>query len=341
MVQEQYTTKRRKGQHLKLIERGKIEAFLKIGMSKVKIAEELGISVRTLHREIKRGMVELLNTDLSTREVYSAEFAQSKYDKAQKGKEGELKIGKNLKLVKYLEDSMKRGKNPPYAALEQAKREGQEVNIGLKTLYNYIHSGLFLEYSEDDMPYRKRRKKKVELRKRIRKQGGRSIEERDKRIGERLEHGHWEVDTVLGKKGTLACLLVLTERKTRLQLIRKLENRTALHTEGRIKGLIEEYPDSIKTLTSDNGSEFMKVDEIEGLGVGYFYAHSFSSWERGSNENNNKLIRRFIPKGTDITDIKEEELKSIEEWMNDYPRKLFNGKSSKEMYDIELKQYIS
>ena len=191
------------------------------------------------------------------------------------------------------------------------------------------------------MPYRKRRKKKVELRKRIRKQGGRSIEERDERIGERLEHGHWEVDTVLGKKGTLACLLVLTERKTRLQLIRKLENRIALHTEGRIKGLIEEYPDSIKTLTSDNGSEFMKVDEIEGQGVGYFYAHSFSSWERGSNENNNKLIRRFIPKGTDITEITEEELKSIEEWMNNYPRKLFNGKSSKEMYDIELKQYIS
>ena len=75
------------------------------------------------------------------------------------------------------------------------------------------------------------------------------------------------MDTVLDKKGTLACLLVLTERKTRLQ-----------------------------------------------------------------------LIRRFIPKGTDIT---EEELKSIEEWMNNYPRKLFNGKSSKEMYDIELKQYIS
>lgn len=258
-----------------------------------------------------------------------------------RGKEGELKIGKNLKLVKYLEDSMKRGKNSPYAVLEQAKREGLEVNIGLKTLYNYIHGGLFLEYSEDDMPYRKRRKKKVELRKRIRKQGERSIEERDERIGERLEHGHWEVDTVSGKKGTLACLLVLTERKTRLQLIRKLENRTALHTEGRIKGLIEEYPGSIKTLTSDNGSEFMKVDGIEGLGVGYFYAHSFSSWERGSNENNNKLIKRFIPKGTDITDITEEELKSIEEWMNNYPRKLFNGKSSKEMYDIELKQYIS
>ena len=99
MVQEQYTTKRRKGQHLKLIERGKMEALLKTGMSKVKIAQELEISVRTLHREIKRGMVKLLNSDLSTREVYSAELAQSEYDKAQNGKEGELKIGKNLKLI--------------------------------------------------------------------------------------------------------------------------------------------------------------------------------------------------------------------------------------------------
>jgi len=68
-------------------------------MSKVKIAQELGISARTLHREIKRNMMELLNTDLSTREVYSAELAQSEYDKAQNGKEGELKIGKNLKLI--------------------------------------------------------------------------------------------------------------------------------------------------------------------------------------------------------------------------------------------------
>ena len=121
-------------------------------------------------------------------------------------------------------------------------------------------------------------------------------------------------------------------------------------------GVISEYitsyeifhnPSDSKTLIpflekiKSQNIEIMKVDGIERLGVGYFYAHSFSSWERGSNENNNKLIRRFIPKGKDIRDITEEELKSIEEWMNNYPRKLFNGKSSKEMYDIELKQYIS
>ncbi len=87
MAHKHYTTKRRKGQHLKLIERGKIEALIKSGMSKVQIAQELELSVRTLHHEIKRGTVTLLNSDLSTRETYSAELAQSKYDKATDNKE--------------------------------------------------------------------------------------------------------------------------------------------------------------------------------------------------------------------------------------------------------------
>lgn len=128
---------------------------------------------------------------------------------------------------------------------------------------------------------------------------------------------------------------------TRLEIIRKLENGTSHCTVELLKKIISENAEMIKTLTSDNGSEFMKTEEVERTGIEYFYAHSFSSWERGSNENNNKLIRRFLPKGMDMTEIKEEEIKQIESWMNDYPKKLFNGKNSKEMYDIKSKQYIS
>ena len=120
-----------------------------------------------------------------------------------------------------------------------------------------------------------------------------------------------------------------------------MEAKTMENVVKSVRDLILEFPGLIKTITSDNGSEFMNAKAIEEMGIEYFYAHSYCSYERGTNENNNKLIRRHIPKGTDITDITEEELKSIEEWMNNYPRKLFNGKSSKEMYDIELKQYIS
>ncbi|SDB38409.1 hypothetical protein SAMN02983009_01838, partial [Fusobacterium necrophorum] len=94
-------------------------------------------------------------------------------------------------------------------------------------------------------------------------------------------------------------------------------------------------------ITSDNGSEFMNAEAIEELGIEYFYAHSYSSGERGSNENNNKLIRRYIKKGVDIGSISEEEIIRIEEWMNSYPRKLFNGKSSLEVYSKELTKYFS
>ena len=105
--------------------------------------------------------------------------------------------------------------------------------------------------------------------------------------------------------------------------------------------IITEYPGVIKSITSDNGSEFMRAGKTGEENIAYYYAYSYSSWERGSNENNNKLIRSFIPKGTDISEISEEEIKEIEKWMNDYPRKLFNGKSANEMYLSEFTKYFS
>lgn len=342
MVQQQYTTKRRKGQHLTLIERGKIEAFLKIGMPKNKIASEIGISTRTLYREINRGMVKgLLNSDYSTYDAYSAEFAHKKYLEAMKGKEGTLKIGKNRKLIEYVENSMLNDRNSPYVALEKAKKENIEVNICLKTLYNYIHKELFINFSEEDMIYKKDRRKQERIPKRIRKIGGKSIEKRPEEINNRQELGHFEADTVLGKRGTKEAILVLTDRKTRLEMVRKIPDKTAESVIKELSKIITEYPGMIKSITSDNGSEFMRADKIEEENIAYYYAHSYSSWERGSNENNNKLIRRFIPKGTDISEISEEEIKQIEKWMNDYPRKIFNGKSSNEMYLREFTKYFS
>ena len=148
------------------------------------------------------------------------------------------------------------------------------------------------------------------------------------------------MDTVIGKRGTQPCLLVLTERKSRLQIIKKLKNKTMIEVVKTVKKIIKSYPEAIKTMTSDNGSEFMDAKSIEQKGIKYFYASSYCSGERGSNENNNKLIRRHIPKGVDIGDIPEEAIKEIEDWMNNYPRKLFNGKSSNEIYE-KSKKYIS
>ena len=289
MAQQQYTTKRRKGQHLTLIERAKIEAFLKINMPKSQIAYEIGISIRTLYREINRGMVRgLLNSDYSTYDTYSAEFAHKKYLEAMKSKEGTLKIGKNRKLIEYVENSMLNNRNSPYVALEKAKKENIEVNICLKTLYNYIHKQLFINFSEKDMIYKKDRRKQEKNPKRIRKIGGRSIEERAEEINNREEVGHFEADTVVGKRGTKEAILVLTDRKTRLEMVRKIPDKTAESVIKELSKIIAEYPGVIKSITSDNGSEFMRADKIEEENIAYYYAHSYSSWERGSNENNNK-----------------------------------------------------
>ena len=123
----------------------------------------------------------------------------------------------------------------------------------------------------------------------IRKKGGRSIEERGEKINRREEIGHWEMDTVIGKRGTQPCLLVLTERKSRLQIIRKLKNKTMIEVVKSVKEIIKSYLKAIKIITSDNGSEFMDAESIEQKGIKYFYAHSYCSGERGSNKRNRRL----------------------------------------------------
>ena len=130
MVRVNYTTKGEKGKHLTYIERGKIEILLRMNIKKRVIAKEIGISERTLYREIKRGMVkDLLKSDLTFYSEYSAECSQRKYNKKQKRKQSELKIGKNHKLVSYIENSIKKEKNSPYVALENAKKANIEVMI--------------------------------------------------------------------------------------------------------------------------------------------------------------------------------------------------------------------
>ena len=332
-----YTTNRKKGKHLTLVERGKLEILFKSNKTAKEIAMEIGVSERTIYREKKRGMVNgILNSDLTTRNEYVAEKAHNRYLKLQKAKEGSLKIGNNIQLAEFIERQILNNKVSPYAALELAKQERFEVNFCVKTLYNYIHNGLFFELSTQHLPYLKKHKKSKVIKKRIRKLGGKSIEERAESINKRLEVGHWEMDTVLGTKGKKSCLLVLTERKSRKQIIEKINQKNSDSVIEGLKRILNRYPSTSRkrflSITSDNGSEFMNAEAIENLGISYFYAHSYCSWERGSNENANKLIRRFIPKGVDIDTISKKRIKEIERWINNYPRQLFHGKTSEEIY---------
>jgi len=336
-----YTTKSRKGQHLKYEERLKLEALLKANLSYDEIGALLGgRSGRTIRREVKRGTVTLLNSDLTTREEYSADVAQKLHDELGSHKGPKLKIGNNFALVEHIEKKIGSEKYSPYSALEDAKQNGIEVNICLKTLYNYIDNGLFLNITNKDLPVKKKGKKRnYDHVRRAQTHNGTSISERPKEIESRADFGHWELDTVVGGKGTLAVLLVMTERSLNLEIVRKIESKSQECVVKELDKLERKlgsgrFKQIFKTITCDNGCENLDQERMErssitkGQRTKVYYAHPYSSWERGSNECANKLIRRFIPKGADIAKYSKKFIRYIEHWINNYPRKMFGGFSS-------------
>ncbi|EPD14927.1 hypothetical protein SP5UMMC_10183 [Streptococcus pneumoniae MNZ37] len=140
-----------------------------------------------------------------------------------------------------------------------------------------------------------------------------------------FHNGHYEIDTVLLTKIKNYCLLVLTDRRSRHQIIRLIPNKTAESVNQALTLLLGEH--RILSITADNGSEFKRLSEVfpeEHI----YYAHAYSSWERGSNENHNRLIRRWLPKGTKKTTPKE--VAFIENWINNYPKKCLDYKSPSE-----------
>jgi transposase, IS30 family len=164
--------------------------------------------------------------------------------------------------------------------------------------------------------------------------GKRSIDERPLQVQQRLEFGHWEGDTVMGRDGR-HCILTLVERKTLKVRIRKLAARQAaevnkvLHQELGSKGELV-----IKSLTLDNGTEFHGYAELERRhGTKFYFARPYHSWERGTNENTNGLIRQYLPKGTCFKDLDNRQCKTIEDALNNRPRKKLGFATPDEAYD--------
>lgn len=343
-----YTAENKKGQHLTYVERQKIEVLLKAGHKKSEIAKLLGNrSERTIRREVSLGTVELLNSNYTTRKEYSADAAQKKHDERSRAKGPRLKIGNNFALVEMLEDKIKNEKYSPYAALEKAKQADDiEVNICLKTLYNYIDEGLFLNITNKDLPVKRKPSKRSYSKVRTAfTHKGTSIEERPKEIETRAEYGHWELDTVVGKQGTKAVLMVLSERALNAEIVRKIPSKSEACIVKEIDKLERKlgsvkFRETFKTITCDNGCENLDFNGIESSCITkakrtkVYYAHPYSSYERGTNECANKLVRRFIPKGCDISKFTKAQVKYIQNWINNYPRKIFGGYSSVNLMNI-------
>jgi len=168
---------------------------------------------------------------------------------------------------------------------------------------------------------------------------GTSIEQRPRHIDERLEFGHWEIDTVLGTNKKGVALLPLAERKTRKEHILKIDRKTAECVKQALQELKQPYGSVFstvfKTITSDNGAEFSELSQAIESEV--YYTHPYTSCERGTNERHNGLIRRLIPKGKSIEDIDPSLIIYVENWCNTLPRKILEYRSPNDAFHEELR----
>jgi IS30 family transposase len=297
-------------------------------------------------------MVEHVKTDLSTVMEYNAEYAQN--DAQQKGsaKGPELKLGFDWELVKAVRRLIKEEQYAPYAVIIEFKTNGwpSKTRICEKTLYNYIQAGYLGDITEEDLLYKgKRRKSKGEPKRHSRAAAAaKCISNRPQEADERSEFGHWEADTVVGAKGSSStCLMTLTERKTRFEITRRIGSRSAEALKNELDVLERQigatlFKQLFRSVTADNGGEFSDIEGIEYSALSskqrltLYFAHPYSSFERGTNENQNGIIRRFIPKGSDIGEYTKKTVRSVQNWMNAYPRKILNGMTPRMALQAEL-----
>lgn len=329
-------------------DRLRLEVLLKAKHKPKEIAAILHVHISTVYREIKRGRFEALNSDLTTEERYSPDISQEKKNANLAAKGADIKIGNEQKFADRIEEIIINDGYSPAAALAKIKEEGYKFTICVTTLYSYIDKGVFLNLTNKQLPVKRNEKKRV-YRKTTQKRAskGESIENRPEEVDNREDFGHWEMDTVLGARGvSKKSLLVLTERKTRKEIIILLKEHTAAAVVKALdrleRKLGKKFREIFKSITVDNGSEFADYEGMERSRrskkkrTTVYYCHPYSSWERGSNENQNKLVRRHIPKGFNFDNKTQGQIDNIAEWINNYPRRIFGYKTSEQLYNEEM-----
>ncbi|MCI9655388.1 MAG: IS30 family transposase [Lawsonibacter sp.] len=336
--------------HFTLNDRYTLERMLKEGFSKPAIAKALGKCERSIYYEIGRGLCIQRTTELIDVEVYCADVAERKYRAHLRDKGPDLKIGTDHALARRLEELVMVHGFAPGAALAEIRNNGEvfETVICENTLYNYIYRGdVFLNLTPEHLHDKGRRHYAAKSKKQAaRAPRGQSIEKRPEEVKGRGSFGHWEMDSIMGCKGSKQALLVLTERRTRMGLVILVEDHTAASVVKAINGLERRFGKLFyklfKSITVDNGCEFQDFEGIEmahrrkGKRTVVFFCHPYSAYERGSNENMNRLIIRFFPKGTNFDDVTKEQVAEAERWVNHYPRKLLGWKSAAMLFEEEL-----
>lgn len=338
-------TSRKSGKHLTLDERGVIQALYQQGYSLRSIAAAVGCAHTTVYYEIRRGTPKP-KSNRGRMPKYTARRGQKAYEEHRKNSKRPLKI--------YCDDCepfiqwMVKQVRDKHWSLDTCVGYARRHNIFnaeqipcTKTLYNMLWDGK-LPLSLFDVPQalsRKQHRKWTHKNKRIR---GRSIDERPIIAEAGTEIGHWEVDTVIGRRrGHEAVIFTAVEKVTRNYIAIRIPGRTSDGIEAAIAQLKEQYglehfSKVFKTMTADNGPEFTTFSKIESLGTKVYFTHPYSSWERPQNERHNGLLREFIPKGTSIERYTDDDILDMADTLNQRPRRILGYYSPTELFEAFL-----
>ncbi|EGO63110.1 IS30 family transposase [Acetonema longum] len=336
-------TSARTFKHLSPYERGRMQALLQEKHSLRYIARQLNRHPSTISRELKRGTVTQLRSDLTSYQAYFPETGQTMYLKRRSACKPKYKLAEVEAFLQFAQTKMLKDKWSPDTVVgvykNHPKHHGQAY-VSTKTLYNYIDRR-FLPVRNIDLALKVRRKGKSHIQRKNKRILGDSIEQRPKDVEQRDEFGHWEIDTVSGKRSNDHALLTLVERKTRHMLLLQLPDKTSQSVCQCLNSLQERFgnlfPQIVKSITADNGSEFADLAvRLAQWGSKAYFSHPYSAWERGTNERHNGLIRRFIPKARSIRAVSPATLQRVQAWCNQLPRKILGYKTPQECFEKEL-----
>ena len=314
------------------------------------IAKYIGVNRSTITRELKRIKSKIyIRTGKIKNKPYNVDDAQNDYQFKRSMSKANYILDNFPKLKEYIENKILKDKWSPdaiagYIISHELYKQNGFTSISTTTIYRAIHYGLLKVKKEDT-----RRMNKFEKSGKYSRKGqlpdnkiSFSIELRPDNINNRESFGNWELDTVIStNKGVHKCLMTLTERKTRFEIIGILKVKTKEEVIVKFKK-IQEYLKKninsiINSITTDNGGEFAGfLQIIEITGAKFYFCHPYASCEKGTNEKHNSIIRYFIPKSILIENYTVKEINDICHWMNNYPRKVLNYFTPQEVLQKEL-----
>lgn len=304
-------------------ERLAIAKYLEGGLSKTEIARLLDRDYTTIMREIKRNS--MLN------KKYNPVKAENTCRKRLLSRKNANKIDKNI--VDIIVEKLLLSWSPEQIAFYLKMRLKKNKCVSTKTIYRWIKRGIVNYHGKYMTSFLRKKGKRYKHRKNKNQhmRDGKNISLRPLSAKNRSCFGHWEVDTVVSKKGKNGCLVTLVDRKSRFLKASVLREKTARSVYLSICEMLKF--DRCLSITADNGKEFAEFEKIEEeLSTEFYFADTYCSWQRGSNENTNGLLREFFPKGTNFSKVTQDEVDKAVYLINNRPCKTLNWYSRQEKY---------